>query len=424
MKLKFIIYTLFLITFLTAQSQHRFICNYNSAIDNTGCDINKLNFATDNQVIKAVDQILKPLGLPAHFILLECPNMSNALAITGNDGKRYILYDKEFMQAIAENSSDWAKISILAHEIGHHLSGHTLKDFEGLANQRQQELEADEFSGFILNKLGATLTQAQQGIKLLCTNADDTYKSHPNLNKRLIAIANGYNNAAYSKDNIVVINAKNVNSAEDYFYKGNIAIKNKDFNLAIFEYNKAIIIDPNMEKAFNNRGYAKCALGNLEGAIADYNKAISIDPKLTVAYGNRGEANYFLKNYNAAVADFKKASDVGTYDPIDFRNKGLEFESNENVVSDQTKANVTYPDDADAFYNRGNAKFAIDNKLGAISDYTQAISLNPNYAIAYWARGITKHILGNKEGALLDLKKSCELNYEEGCKSYQLFKNR
>lgn len=40
--------------------------------------------------------------------------------------------------------NDFSQWSIHAHEIGHHLSGHTLTSG---GDRHQQELEADEFSG-------------------------------------------------------------------------------------------------------------------------------------------------------------------------------------------------------------------------------------------------------------------------------------
>jgi hypothetical protein len=85
---------------------------------------------------------------------------------------------------------NWASIAILAHEIGHHLNGHTLL---GSGSQPPLELEADEFSGFVLRKMGASLSQAQSAMKI----AADTRASrtHPAQQDRLTAIAEGWNKA-------------------------------------------------------------------------------------------------------------------------------------------------------------------------------------------------------------------------------------
>ena len=92
------------------------------------------------------------------------PNAA-AIIVMGQDGipKRVIAYNRQFMQDVARTTgdSDWSGTSILAHEIGHHLSGHTL--LPG-GSKPPIELEADKFSGFVLFKMGATLPEAEKAI--------------------------------------------------------------------------------------------------------------------------------------------------------------------------------------------------------------------------------------------------------------------
>ncbi|MDA0937096.1 MAG: M48 family metalloprotease [Bacteroidetes bacterium] len=106
------------------------------------------------------------------------------------------------MNELNDNSNSWSSLSILAHEVGHHINGHSLDvvlyavdmvDKESLTEQRQQELEADEFSGFVMAKLGASLNQASEAIANLSSNNDDSYSTHPSRDKRLNAIRTGYN---------------------------------------------------------------------------------------------------------------------------------------------------------------------------------------------------------------------------------------
>ncbi|WP_188616342.1 hypothetical protein [Cloacibacterium rupense] len=49
------------------------------------------------------------------------------MALIYNDNLRYIVYDKPFLDEISKNvKTNWSNTMILAHEIGHHLNGHTL----------------------------------------------------------------------------------------------------------------------------------------------------------------------------------------------------------------------------------------------------------------------------------------------------------
>ena len=136
-----------------------------------------------------IRSIMSVVGLKPNFEV-RAADISNAAAVI-YDGERYILYDRNFIQSINNASStSWAGISILAHEIGHHLNGHTLN--RGGSNPAD-ELEADEFSGFVLRKLGSSLEEAQAAMQMM--SEDYETSTHPERNRRLRAIALGWNNA-------------------------------------------------------------------------------------------------------------------------------------------------------------------------------------------------------------------------------------
>lgn len=146
-----------------------------------------------------VDKILNLVGLKRNFALVECNNIKNAVAYTRlerNKGwVRYIAYDKEFMNKIEKNSNDWSGFGILAHEIGHHLNFHNLTVVKNLAERRAREIEADEFAGFILQKLGANLDEAKLFLKVMTNDYDDRKSTHPKRSLRLKAIETGFRRA-------------------------------------------------------------------------------------------------------------------------------------------------------------------------------------------------------------------------------------
>ena len=101
---------------------------------------------------KIIDLILETVGLRASFEVKKA-NVPNAAAVV-YQGKRYILYNPAFIAAMDKAAgTPWASVAVLAHEIGHHLNGHTL---DGKGSLPAIELEADEFSGFALRKMGAS----------------------------------------------------------------------------------------------------------------------------------------------------------------------------------------------------------------------------------------------------------------------------
>jgi hypothetical protein len=137
-----------------------------------------------------LQEITDVVGLKPRFELRATDQVENAAAVN-YDGKRYLLYNPDFVAAVNQaGRTDWAGISILAHEMGHHLNGHTLR---GGGSQPQDELEADEFSGFVLRKMGASLAQAQAALAAIAT--DEGSPTHPGRRPRLAAIGAGWQRA-------------------------------------------------------------------------------------------------------------------------------------------------------------------------------------------------------------------------------------
>jgi len=154
-------------------------------------------YDADAETKTLVTEIMAVIGLKANFEL-RVANVPNAAAVLIK-GKRYILYNPKFMEQInATTGTNWAAISILAHEIGHHLNGHTL---DNVGSRPKTELEADEFSGFVLRKMGATLGDAQAVMSVIASLKGS--HSHPAKKDRLAYIATGWNNAAPEETSVL-----------------------------------------------------------------------------------------------------------------------------------------------------------------------------------------------------------------------------
>lgn len=145
-------------------------------------------FSTLTEAGKMAEAIVEAAGVPANFAIMEA-NVPNAAAVVQN-GRRYILYNPAFINILTRaTGTKWAAISVLAHEIGHHLYSPSVnKGKIPLAT----ELEADEFSGYVLAKMGATLEEARAAMQVLAT-AKAT-RTHPAGKDRLLSIAGGWKN--------------------------------------------------------------------------------------------------------------------------------------------------------------------------------------------------------------------------------------
>jgi Zn-dependent protease with chaperone function len=108
------------------------------------------SFTTAAQGRQIAQQIIDAVGLKPSFEI-QPANIENAAAVVYG-GKRYVLYNPAFInQLIKTTGTEWAAISVLAHEIGHHLNGHTVS---ARGSQPALELEADEFQDLYCVKWG------------------------------------------------------------------------------------------------------------------------------------------------------------------------------------------------------------------------------------------------------------------------------
>lgn len=149
--------------------------------------------SSNDNVSALIQRIVDASGLSRNFEV-RAALVPNATAVTLG-ATRYILYNPGFMDGIAAATHDrWAAASILAHEIGHHLNGHTLQSG---GSRPPLELEADYFSGFILQKLGAPLDDATAVVEKYAPEAAST--THPGRRERVASITSGWA-AACQKD--------------------------------------------------------------------------------------------------------------------------------------------------------------------------------------------------------------------------------
>lgn len=136
-----------------------------------------------------VKAIVSYSGLELNFVLKPKSGISNAYATILN-GKRYLFYDPDFLRELAEaENTDWVRLGILAHEVGHHLQGHTVT---GDGSSPQIELEADGYAGFVMGLMGASAKEAAAYLNELDAEASAT---HPGRKERQIAVSKGWDKA-------------------------------------------------------------------------------------------------------------------------------------------------------------------------------------------------------------------------------------
>jgi hypothetical protein len=151
-------------------------------------------------VEKLWQQIITITGSLPELHLREADVLNLEASVSNR--KKYISYNPVYINWVTTITGDkWAALTLLAHEAGHHLKGHTThKTKDRLA----AELEADEYAGFILYKLGATLGQTQEVMKFIAKKEDS--ETHPAQASRMLALKTGWDKAF--NENIAAIEAE------------------------------------------------------------------------------------------------------------------------------------------------------------------------------------------------------------------------
>lgn len=277
-------------------------------------------FLSDEEAKEGLNKTMKYTGLPANFQIMAA-DVDNACAVikTKSNGsmERYIMYSQEFMMAVRDmTKNNWAEVSILAHEIGHHLAGHTLLMEK---NRPDLELEADKFSGFILYKMGASLADAQIAMKTF--SPDTGNSSHPGKKARLAAITNGWVAAKEQigdktkvhtdapPADLEEVNTEELDNEKDIRSVINswiVSIENKDID----RFASYITYDYSYESADGIKRTYETRISKLKKIFAD-NSYITIDYNI---------ASIRLTGNDAAVISFYQ-----TYQSEKFNDKGYKY---------------------------------------------------------------------------------------------------
>jgi hypothetical protein len=102
----------------------------------------------------------------------------------------YIAYNPTWLKSVYDDTNNlWAVYAIVAHEIGHYANNH---DRKSVGSNRNLELEADEYSGAILAKMGACLPDAQAAFDAQVMKRNIPNHTHPPIAERFAAVWRGW----------------------------------------------------------------------------------------------------------------------------------------------------------------------------------------------------------------------------------------
>jgi tetratricopeptide (TPR) repeat protein len=120
-----------------------------------------------------------------------------------------------------------------------------------------------------------------------------------------------YDEAIKNFEKVVMINPNNEKAREylaySWYGKGIDFNRQGMYSEAIICYDKAIEIDPNYANAWNDKGVTLKNQGKYDEAIACYDKAIEINPEYKQAWNNKGIVYFNMGKYSDAIICYDRA---------------------------------------------------------------------------------------------------------------------
>lgn len=190
----------------------------------------------DIAAYKTVVNIIRETGLAQNFVVLPGDVAYVKSYIENNE--RILEYNPNFMEKLQEDSN-WHGISVLARQIGHHLSNHELEGGQGSIDE---EIEADKYAGFVLFKMGASLDDAINALEIVMK--EDSIGKSVSRNSRLVSLSKGWANAKLLMSDTVIEEIVVVDSVLKDKSVDLVAIKTSNIIVApAYSYKVFLVID-------------------------------------------------------------------------------------------------------------------------------------------------------------------------------------
>lgn len=344
-----------------------------------------------------VTRITSVVGLRNRFRLVALQNFNNCAAVCFNNEtgqERFIQFDRQFLENFQKRTNNkWFVTGVLAHELGHHFNGHSL---DGIGSRPDKEIEADEFAGFILQKLGAKETEAESIFSFL--NETDGPPTHPIKSKRYAAVSRGWNSAAGNSIWVSLLLENDADKKEIAYEALMNARNTSNPTLQLELINKALNKVPAYAEAISEKGLVHLQLNQLALAAKYCEEALTLEPYIGILRLNLAKVIMAQNNYDSALSLVQDAIYLRPVFPEAYHQRALIYLKMKNYVqttNDCLIALLMNPDKiqtkADILITKGMAHTELKQAELASACFSEARKLDPyNKRLAAYFSGTKK----------------------------------
>lgn len=219
---------------------------------------------------------------------------------------------------------------------------------------------------------------------------------------------------AYVESDYIIKNHPSLNIG--YTYRGNVLKKQKEYLLAINDYNKSIELKNDDKFSYLGRAYCYKKSERYNESLTDYLHVLKLDTNNKTALAYIPQVKTYLKDYEGALKDCEKF--ITKFDSNDINvgtSKGIALKHlkryNESLqvfnklIEENLKDEVLYN-------QRADLKLYMNDLDGAILDVNQAIQYNPQYITSYITKAEILYKLENYDEMCDNFNKAIALGFE------------
>lgn len=200
-------------------------------------------------------------------------------------------------------------------------------------------------------------------------------------------IQGNYEEAMTCFDKAILLNQ---NIDEAWYWRGNVLVKMQRLEEAIASYEQAISIKPDRHEAWYNKANLLSRLQRYEEAILSYEQACASSPENYAVWHTRAALLGKLQRYQEAIACYDRALTIKDTDSEIWHNRGAmlgKIQQHAEAVASYDRALGINPNRYETWYNRGNMLWRLLRYADAIVSYDRAIGLQPDKYEVWYNRG-------------------------------------
>jgi len=176
------------------------------------------------------------------------------------------------------------------------------------------------------------------------------------------------------------------------------------YDVALADFDRVLIADPNSAWAYTGRGYGLALMGRLDNALTDLDRAVQLNPRLAHAYCYRGYTFVLRNEPERALAQLDRALELDPKLADAHAYRGAAYFAKkdfEAALASTDRALALVPKHVGARRVRGHIHAARKEHHKSLDDFSAVVAAVPADIISHVGRGQALEALGRAEEAIV-----------------------